>query len=257
MSDGLLIDTDGRSVLRLTLDRSDAANALDEALIAALGAALDDAARDAGVRVVVLAGAGEDFSAGADLAMMARAAAADDAVNEAGAQRFMALLSAISSSPKPVVARVQGAAIGGGAALVAAADIAVAAEDAVFALPGARLGLAPAIIFPALVAAMGPRNARRFSLTGERFDAETARRVGLVHKVAMTEQLDAALGETVDDLLAGAPAALAETKALLRKVEAGEAGVDLAAAFARSRASAEAREGVAAFTDKRKPSWMT
>ncbi len=253
----LILDRRG-PVAWLTLDRPERHNAFDEALIAAMTEALAGLAGDSTVRVVVLAGAGPSFSAGADLDWMKRAARQTPEENRADALALARLMRALAELPKPTVARVHGAAIGGGLGLVCCCDIALASEAATFGLSEVRLGLVPAAIAPYVVAALGPRHARRLMLTGERIDANEARRIALVHEVAPATALDDALDHIVHELLKGAPSAHAEVKRLVRAV-GGIVDDDLvaltAASIAAARASAEGREGVAAFLEKRSPTW--
>lgn len=257
---GLLrIERDERGVAVLTLDRAGRHNALSAPLVAALHAGLDALARDESVRVVVLAGAGPSFCAGADIGEMRRAGEAAPADNERDAAALAALLHRLDTLPKPTIARVQGNAFGGAVGLVAACDIAVASDLAVFALSEVRLGLVPAMISPYVLRAIGPRQARRYFLTGERFAATTAERIGLIHRAVAADQLDATLSETIADLLVGAPGAQAECKQLVRHVAGHEADADpaLAAWIARLRAAPEGREGLSAFLEKRLPSWRS
>jgi len=255
---GLLrIARDERGVARLGLDRPGRHNALSAALIESLHAALDELAGDGAVRVVVLTGEGESFCAGADIEEMRRAADAAPGDNERDAARLAALLHRLDTLPKPTLARVQGNAFGGAVGLVAACDIAIASELAVFALSEVRLGVAPAMISPYVLRAIGPRQARRYFLTGERFPAAAAERIGLVHQSVPASRLDAAVSEAVAELLLGAPGAQAECKQLVRHV-AGHAhapDATLAAWIARLRAAPEGREGLSAFLAKRPPSW--
>lgn len=255
---GLLrTERDERGVALVILDRPDRHNALSAPLIDALHSALGELGRDPAVRVVVLTGAGPSFCAGADIGEMRRAADAAPADNQRDALRLSELLHRLDTLPKPTLARVQGNAFGGAVGLVAACDIAIASELAVFALSEVRLGIAPAMISPYVLRAIGPRQARRYFLTGERFAAAAAERIGLVHQVVAAERLDATVSETIADLLAGAPGAQAECKQLIRRAASHEAGPDpeLAAWIARLRAAPEGREGLSAFLDKRLPSW--
>jgi methylglutaconyl-CoA hydratase len=246
-------------VVTLRLDRPALHNAFDETLIAALTDALRRVEADAQVRVVVLAAAGKSFSAGADLNWMRRMAGYSAAENEADARRLATLMQVLHGLAKPTVARVQGAAYGGGVGLVACCDIAVAAEEAQFALTEVRLGLIPAVISPYVVAAIGPRAARRYFLTGERFGAAEAARLGLVHRVVPAAELDGALAALLAILAEGGPQAQRDAKALIAAVSGRaidrplvEETVQRIAAI---RAGAEGREGVAAFLEKRPPAW--
>lgn len=262
MSDDILLtEIDARGVATLTLNRPNIHNAFDDVLIAALSAAFARLGTDGSVRVVVLTGAGKSFSAGADLNWMRRMAGYSLDENRADSDRLAAMLHALDMLPKPCVARVNGAALGGGVGLVAACDIAIAAETALFGVTEVRLGLIPAVISPYVTRAMGPRHARHLALTGERFGAEEARHAGLVHEVTPADRLDAAVEAVIAHLLAGAPGAQADIKALIRAVSAdGEVSDDIradtAARIAARRARPEAKEGMAAFFDKRRPGWV-
>jgi methylglutaconyl-CoA hydratase len=259
MADSFLRVETGGGVARLTLARPDKHNAFDDALIAELTAALAAAATDDAVRVVVLAAEGKSFSAGADLGWMKRMAGYGEAENLADARALANLMRVLNDLPKPTVARVQGAAYGGGVGLVACCDIAIAASSAKFCLSEAKLGLIPSVISPYVVAAMGSRAARRYFLTSEVFDAEEAHRLGLVHRIDWRDRIDHDLDGIVAALLANGPMAMAESKELIRRVAAGPVDPamveDTARRIARIRASAEGAEGVAAFLERRTPAW--
>jgi len=256
----LSLRVDARGVAWLTMDRPERHNAFDESLIAALHATVDDCAARADVRVLVLTGAGKSFSAGADIGWMRRAAAASADANRADAQRFAAMLATLAQCPKPTVARVHGLALGGGVGLACACDIAIAADDAQFAVSEARFGILPAVIGPYLIRAVGPRAAQRLALMAHRFPASEALSLGLVQQTVAAAALDAAVDATVAELLASGPQAQREIKALfaqLRPGDIGEAAQALTAdTIARVRATPEAREGFAAFVDKRRPAWQ-
>lgn len=258
MSDSLTLHRDG-AVARLRLDRPQLHNAFDAALIAALTDALALLGADPQVRVVVLEGAGASFSAGADLNWMRGMAAASEADNRDDALALARLLRTLDTVPKPTIARVHGAAFGGGVGLVAACDIAIGATEAKFGLTESRLGLLPAVISPYVIAAIGARQARRWFATAETFDAGEARRIGLLHEVVDATALDAAVQRQIDLLLKAGPLAAASAKALVREVVAGTdaAAVDAAnaALIARLRVSPEGQEGIGAFLEKRKPAW--
>lgn len=257
----LRTDRDARGIVTLTLDRPEAKNALSAALVARLTEALATLADDATVRAVVLTGAGEVFCAGADIGEMRAAGSAPPEQNEADSRRFARMLECIERQPQPTVALVNGAAFGGAVGLVAACDIALASSGARFALSEVRLGLVPAMISPYVIRAIGTREARRWFLTGEAMDAKTALRIGLVHETADSGALGAAADGILGALLAGAPGAQAEIKRLVRhatgRSDAGDAAMltDTARWIARVRAGAEAREGLTAFLERRKPSW--
>lgn len=249
------------AMARVTLNRPQLHNAFDEALIAGLTAAFQSLAGDAAVHAVLLTGAGKSFSAGADLNWMQRASTYDDERNREDARALEFMLRTIDECPKPVIAMVNGAAIGGGVGLVAACDIAIAAEGAVFATSEVRLGILPAVIAPFVVRAIGPREARRWFLTAERFGADEARRIGLVHEVVAADQLEARTAAMLGELLKGGPEALAEAKRLVQLVAMMPQGGSIraeatVAMIAERRASEEGREGIAAFLEKRKPAWV-
>lgn len=258
MSDPLLLERDG-PVLTLWLNRPVLHNALDPALIEALTQALLDAGGDDGIRAVVLAGAGASFCAGADLQRMRAMADAGEHENLADALALARLMRTLDELPRPTIARVHGAAFGGGVGLVACCDIAIASPQARFGLSESRLGLLPAVISPYVVAAIGARQARRWFATAEPFDAGTALQIGLVHQEVPASQLDLAVARQVELLLGAGPRAAAMAKALVRKTAAGGDGHaqdrDNAALIAHLRASAEGREGLSAFLDKRPPAW--
>jgi len=248
------------AVALITLDRPDVHNAFDETLIAELTGALRAVDGDDTVRAVVLLGAGESFCAGADLNWMRKMAGFSRAQNLADARALTTLLVTLNTLSKPTIARVHGAAFGGGVGLVACCDIAVGAHDATFALSEARLGLIPAAISPYVIEAIGARAARRYFLTAERFGAAEAYRLGLLHELVAPVELDARINELLGFLVTAGPHAQAEGKALIRAVAHRpiEAGIisDTAKRIARVRASPECREGVAAFLGKRKAAWV-
>lgn len=258
MAGTVIVSTSG-TVARVTINRPEVMNAFDERLIAALTEAFRTVGSDPAVRAVLLTGNGRAFSAGADLNWMKRTADYSEAENVEDARGLATLLKVIDRLEKPTIALVQGAAYGGGVGLVAACDMAVAVPEAVFSLSEVRLGLLPAVISPYVVAAIGARQARRYFLTAERFDAHEAMRIGLVHAVAPREELEAAGAKLVAALADGGPAAQAATKSLIERVARGpiddEMIEDTARRIAALRASPEGREGVHAFLEKRKPSW--
>ena len=258
MSDPLLLQRDG-AVARLRLNRPDLHNAFDAGLIATLTSALDALGQDDSVRVVVLEGAGASFSAGADLNWMRGMAAASEAENRADALALAGLMRTLDQLPKPTIARVHGAAFGGGVGLVACCDMAIGVPEAKFGLTESKLGLLPAVISPYVISAIGPRQARRWFATAEIFDANEAQRIGLLHDVVNPTTLDSAVQRQVDLLLKAGPVAAASAKALVRRVAAGGDGNALDAANAdlivKLRVSAEGQEGLGAFLDKRKPTW--
>lgn len=245
----------------VTLNQPDKHNCFDDALIAELTQALESMAANDAVRVVVLSAAGKSFSAGADLAWMKRMAGYSREENLRDAQALAKLLSTIHFCPKPVVARVQGPAYGGGVGLIAACDIAIGMQSATFSLSEVKLGIIPAVISPYVIAAIGRRAAHRYFLTAERFDAAEAYRIGLLHDLVQThEELDDAVGKVVDALLISGPRAQHEAKQLIHAVAdrpIDDAVIaDTAERIARVRASVEGKEGITAFLEKRSPNWI-
>jgi methylglutaconyl-CoA hydratase len=245
----------------ITLNNPEKHNAFDDTLIADLTAALNAMEKNAAVRVVILSAAGKSFSAGADLNWMRRIAGYSAEENFRDAMGLGTLMHTLHGLTKPTIARVQGAAYGGGVGLIACCDIAVGTHDAAFSLSEVKLGLIPAVISPYVVAAMGERAAHRYFLTAEKFDASEAYRIGLLHELAVN---DDAMDEIIDDictaLLAAGPHALREAKSLIAAVankSINEALVtETAQRIARVRASEEGREGLAAFLEKRKAAWI-
>ncbi len=260
MSDApVVVTVSSQGTATVTLDRADKHNAFDDGLIAALTDAFGRLGSDGGVRAVVLAAKGKSFSAGADINWMKRMAAAPEAENIRDARALAGMLRALNDLPMPTVALVQGAAMGGGVGLVACCDIVLAADGAAFSLSETRLGLIPATIGPYVIAAIGERAARRYFLTAERFGADVALALGLVHVVVPVGELAPASERFLVDFLAGGPKAQAEAKALIGVCSGrspdGELIEDTARRIARIRAGDEAREGLDAFLSKRKPSW--
>ncbi len=261
MSEPILeISQRGTGVAQITMSRPDVFNAFDEAMIGELDAAFDTLIADDSVRVVVLAGAGKHFSAGADLRWMRRASEASVEWNLEDARRFASMLGKIDSCPKPTLARIQGAALGGGVGLLCACDVAIAADNASFAVSEARFGILPAVIGPYLVNAVGRRHARRLALTMARIGSSEALALGLVHQVVNLDELDAAVDATLGELLSGGPLAQSEIKALFARLEVGPVTAEVreltAQTISRVRGSDEAREGFAAFLDKRPAKWI-
>jgi len=260
MTTSLAIDHQGPIGI-ITLNRAERHNAFDDTLIAELTDTLRSMEADANVRVVVLSAAGASFSAGADLHWMKRMAGFSREDNVRDAMGLGALMRTLAHLAKPTIARVQGAAYGGGVGLVACCDIAVALQSATFSFSEAKLGLIPAVISPYVIAAIGERASRRYFLTAERFEASEAWRLGLVHDIATSpEQLDEKIGDIVEALLACGPSAQREAKELIRAVAhrpvMSDVIQDTAERIAKVRASPEGREGVAAFLEKRKPGWI-
>ncbi len=257
----LSLTTDPRGIALLTLNRPEVHNAFDDALISSLLEELRRLSEDSNVRVLCLTGAGASFSAGADLNWMRRAANFSEEDNTADAHQLAAMLRTLDEFPRPTLAWVNGAAFGGGIGLVAACDIAIASTQARFSLSEVRLGLVPATISPYVVAAIGQRAARRFYLTGERFNANTAHSIGLVHEVVPHDELRAAGEKMIDTLLSGGPEAQAVAKNLIKETAPARDRDHLDAWTARLiaeiRQTDEAAEGLTAFFDKRPAAWKT
>ena len=246
-------------VATVTLNRPEVRNAFDEHLIAELTDLFQELDQDDGVRVVVLGGTGKSFSAGADLNWMRRTAGYSKAENFEDALRLARMMRSLDTLSKPTVAKVHGAAFGGGVGLVACCDLAVAAESAVFSFSEVRLGLLPAAIGPYVLAAIGSRNARRYFLSAERFSADEARRIGLIHEVVPAAELDARVETLLAELLKGGPQAQRTCKAFLADIQGKPLDEGLthytSERIATRRASEEGQEGVNAFLDKRPPNW--
>ncbi len=260
MSHPLLILREG-PVARLRMNRPELHNAFDSELIAALTGALTAVANDPHVRVVVLEGSGASFSAGADLNWMRGMAKASEAENRTDALALARLMRTLDELPRPTIARVHGAAFGGGVGLVACCDIAIGTPEAKFGLTESKLGLLPAVISPYVIEAIGARQARRWFATAEIFDATRALQMGLLHELVQADALDATVQRQIGWLLKAGPVAAAEAKALVRRVAAehdrDRLDNDNAALIAQLRVSPEGQDGLSAFLDKRKPGWIS
>lgn len=248
-------------VATVTLNRPDVRNAFNSGTIAELALAFDELGQDEDIRAIVLAANGPAFCAGADLHWMKEMADYSDAENLADATRLADMLRTIYLCPKPVVAKIQGDCYAGGMGLVAACDIAVAADTVHFCLSEAKLGLIPATIAPYVIKAMGENAARRYALTAERISALEAHRIGFVHQLATADALEASVGAIVKALVSNSPHAVQQAKVLVRDIAGQPIDqaliADTAARIAAIRASLEGREGVASFLEKRKPSWLS
>jgi methylglutaconyl-CoA hydratase len=255
---GLTVDREG-GVARVWLDRPERRNAFDAELIEALLAAFTSFAADEALRAVVVAGRGPAFCAGADLAWMRASGELTHERNLADAERAAAMFSAVDACPVPVIARVHGAALGGGTGLVCCCDIALAREDARFGFTEVRLGLIPATIAPFALARIGRSHTRALFLTGGQFAAEHAREIGVVQEVhADDAALDDAVERTLASVLRGGPQAVRAAKALIAGLRDGDPApqsLQAAEALAQRRASKEGREGIAAFLERRDPEW--
>jgi methylglutaconyl-CoA hydratase len=258
-NDTVLWEIDRRGVATVTLNRPQVNNAYNGDLIDGLHAAMDALGREAALRLVVLRGNGRHFQAGADLAWISGVAKQSPAENERASRLTAEAIRRLDTCPVPTLALVQGGCFGGGTGIVAACDVVVASEDAIFSIAETRWGLMAGIILPQLCRAMGVRQVRRYALTGERFGAEEARRLGLVHEVCPTGGLEAAGASIIEAVLMNAPGATTATK--LRTMAAARAFIDdgelrdLIDEHARTRQQAEAGEGLASFREKRKPAW--
>lgn len=256
----VLLDIDDRGVATLTLNRPEVHNAFDDEVIALLIAHLDDIRESDTIRVLVLGSNGKHFSAGADLGWMKRMATLEYEENVADAAKLAQLMSTLDTMTMPVLTVVQGAAYAGALGLLCCSDYTLASERATFCVSEVKLGLSPAVISPYVVRAIGARNARRYCLSAEVFDAEEARRIGIVHQIAAQETLSDAAATIVQNWLNMGPKALAATKQLISRVEPGE--IDLATIaytqelIARIRVSPEGQEGLTAFFEKRPPGWQ-
>ena len=255
----VLLDVDSRGIAHVVLNRPERNNAYDGELIRAMLGALDALEQAKGLRAVVISGRGKHFQAGADLKWIdaVRAASRDD--NIAASRATAQAIWRLNAAPVPTVALVQGACFGGGTGLLAACDVVIAAQDAVFSIAEVRWGLTAAIIIPQLNDAIGVRQVRRYALTGERFSASEARRIGLVHEIVPAAELEAAGARIVDAILQNGPEAIAQTKALALEsawTRLGEGVANrLIESHADKRRSAEAAEGLASFAEKRAAKW--
>lgn len=258
----LISNTDQRGVLTLCMNRPAVHNAFDARMIEELTAALQAADRNDAVRVVVLSGAGSCFSAGADINWMRSLVNASREENERDALRLAELMRSLNYLSKPTLARVNGAAFGGGLGLIAACDVAVAADGSLFGLTEVRLGLVPAVISPYVIRRIGETNARRYFLSAERFDSQRACDIGLVQQTAPMARLDETIEDIIGHILNGGPQALTRAKQLVFDIAGHDAGTQkildekTAGLIADLRVSAEGQEGLAAFLEKRKPGWI-
>lgn len=255
----VLVDVAANGVATVTMNRASVHNAFNEHVIADLTAAFRRVGEDAGVRVVLLRGAGRSFSAGADLDWMKRISGYGFDENVEDAMGLATLLRVLDECPKPTVAVVHGPAFGGGVGLISACDIAIGVDTAVFALTEVRLGLIPSVISPYVIPAIGERACRRYFLSGERFSAVEAKAFGLLHEMVPAAELEDRVARTVAELMNCGPVGQGAAKELIRAVArrplSHEVMLDTAHRIARQRASSEGREGVTAFLEKRDPAW--
>jgi methylglutaconyl-CoA hydratase len=255
------IERDARGVAMLTLNRPDVHNAFDELMIREVIAAFRDLGEDDAVRVIVIAAEGRSFCAGADLNWMKRASEYDEDQNREDAGELALMLNAIYACPKPVIARVHGNAFGGGVGVVAAADIAIGVADVVFSLSEVKLGIIPAVISPYVIEAIGARYAHRYFISAERFSGSEAYRIGLLHDLAASvEAMDEQIAVLCTALLANGPKAIESAKNLIQAVAQksidDELMEDTIERIAQIRSTPEAKEGISAFLEKRKPNWV-
>ena len=261
MSNPVLWNLDAQGVATVTFNRPEVNNAYDDSLINGVLAAMDELGKQPSLRVVMLRGNGRHFQAGADLKWINGVRPKSPAENEVVSRATLEAVQRLNLLPFPTVALVQGGCFGGGTGIISACDVVIAADDALFAITEVRWGLTAAIIIPQLCDAIGVRQVRRYALTGERFGAAEAQRIGLVHEVVPRAQLEAAGAKIVTQLLANAPEALAETKRLAMESSFGGMAVN-DAAYARlvkmhaaKRRTSEASEGLASFAEKREANW--
>ena len=258
-NDTVLWEMDRRGVATVTLNRPKVNNAYNGDLIQGLHDAMDALGREAGLRIVVLKGNGKHFQAGADLAWINGVATQSPKENETVSRLTAEAIRRLDTSPVPTLALIQGGCFGGGTGIAAACDIVVASEDAIFSISETRWGLMAGIILPQLCQAMGVRQVRRYALTGERFDARQAERIGFVHEVCPTGGLEAAGNKIVEAVLMNAPGATTATK--MRTIASARAFIDdgemrdLIDEHSRARQQVEAKEGLLSFKEKRKPAW--
>jgi methylglutaconyl-CoA hydratase len=257
----VLWSLDERGVATVTLNRPEVNNAYDSGLIHGVLSAMDELGKQSLLRVVVLKGNGKHFQAGADLKWINAVRPQSRAENEAVSRATFEAVQRLNGLPIPTVALLQGGCFGGGTGVIAACDVVIAADNAMFSIAEVRWGLAAAIIIPQLCDAIGVRQVRRYALTGERFGAQEARRIGLVHEVVPLGELDSAAAKIVEQLLANGPEAMAETKALAMESSFGGMGVEdesyarLVRMHAARRQTPEASEGLASFAEKRAANW--
>jgi methylglutaconyl-CoA hydratase len=261
MSNPVLWDLDTRGVATVTFNRPEVNNAYDGGLIHGVLSAMEELGKKPSLRVLMLRGNGRHFQAGADLSWINGVRPKSPEENEAVSQATFEAVQRLNRLPIPTVALVQGGCFGGGTGIISACDVVIAADNALFSITEVRWGLTAAIIIPQLCDSIGVRQVRRYALTGERFSADEARRIGLVHEVVPPTELESAGAKVVAQLLANAPDALAETKRLAMESSFGGMAVD-DAAYARlvkmhsaKRQTGEASEGLASFAEKRAANW--
>jgi methylglutaconyl-CoA hydratase len=259
MANPVLVRLTNGPVAEVRLNRPDVRNAFNAELIAALTAAFEELAGDESVRAVVLSGEGKVFCGGADISWMRASLDLSYGENVADAKAMSDMFRAIDRCPKPVIGKVHGAALGGGAGLAAVCDIVVASADAMFGFTEVKLGIIPAVISPFVLAKIGVSHARALFLTGERFDAKRAHHIGLVHEVVVADTLDVCIERITNEIVSAGPNAVAAAKALVPRVTAAtydESRDITAEAIAHQRTSPEGQEGLRAFLERRKASFI-
>jgi len=257
MSDPMLEISVSEAVAHVTLNRPDVRNAFNAELIAELQRAFERLGNDGTLRAVILSGAGKTFCGGADINWMRASLELSREENVSDAKRMSEMFATIDRCPRPVIARIHGAALGGGAGLVAVCDVAIASNDAQFGFTEVKLGILPAVISPFVIRKIGVSHARALFLTGERFSAERAENIGLVHEVVRFEDLDTAVDRVVDEIKSGGRNAIAVAKKTIAEVTARpeDAREITSQAIAQQRTSPEGQEGLRAFLERRKPNW--
>lgn len=264
MADEVLVEVDERGVATVTLNRPEVNNAYDEAMLRGVHAAIDAALATQGteqpVRCVVVRGNGKHFQAGADLRWLTKVQQGNPEENLAGSELTGSAVRRLTELDVPVVALVQGACFGGGTGILAAADVVICGEDSVFSIAEVKWGLHASVILPQLADAIGPRQVRRYALTGERFDAAEALRIGLVHEVVSRDEVPTRGAQIVDAILSSGPGGVSTTKRLARELSWSSMGdeqfADLVQEHSDGRQSEEAHEGLSAFKEKRSPAWV-
>jgi methylglutaconyl-CoA hydratase len=259
-NDAVLERSQEGQVAHVRLNRPDVRNAFNAELIATLTSTFEELGNDENVRAIVLSGEGPVFCGGADISWMRASLDLSYGDNVADARRMSDMFRTIDRCPKPVIVKIHGAALGGGAGLAAVCDIVIASSDAVFGFTEVKLGIIPAVISPFVLAKIGASHARALFLTGERFDAKRAHHIGLVHEVVVADTLDVSVERIVNEILSAGPSAVAAAKALVPRVREASyvESRDLTAeAIAKQRTSSEGQEGLRAFLERRKAGWMS
>lgn len=258
MTENLIVQTDDRGICTIKLNKPDIHNAFDNDVVEDLTIQLTFASDDDFVRAIVITGEGATFSSGADINWLKSSVKRDHATNSMQAYKMAQMLQKLYATPKPTIARINGPAFGGALGIIACCDIAIASKTSYFAFTEVKLGLIPAVVSPYIVSAMGHRNAKRLFITGERFSAEDALSMGLLHKVVDSSSLDDTIEDEAVSLLQAGPSAQMECKRLLHKLAGISDDISqyTAELIAQIRISKEGQEGLAAFLEKRHPEWI-